>query len=194
MFYSPDIVCDLVCFVLCFACHSAVCFFSSVSRSIFGFLCSSNSFSDRIKWLLSIILFCFLSHDLMLKRIESVLASIISRAYEQNAYILFLIVRCTNAFPMVFLTRADALVSVCIFYHFIVVVFFVGIAQWECKCMDDSIDWQMNDNDENLNTFQESIMMWGINVYNFLSLSVSQYLARSPCPPSFHAIPSTHCR
>lgn len=128
MFYSPDIVCDLVCFVLCFACHSAVCFFSSVSRSIFGFLCSSNSFSDRIKWLLSIILFCFLSHDLMLKRIESVLASIISRAYEQNAYILFLIVRCTNAFPMVFLTRADALVSVCIFYHFIVVVFF----RWHC--------------------------------------------------------------
>lgn len=32
-------------------------------------------------------------------------------------------------------------------------------------CMDDSIDWQMNDNVENLNTFLASIMKWGMNVY-----------------------------
>lgn len=56
--------------------------------------------------------------------------------------------------------------------------------------MDDSIAWQMNDNDENLNTFQESIMMWGINVYNFRCPSLCSSILFAP---SFYAILSTHC-
>lgn len=125
MFYSPDIVCDLACFVSCFACH-----FFSVSHSAFGFLCArSNSFSDQIKWLLSIILFCFseIQFDADAHRVFLCFLQAFLRALpDQNAYILLLIVLCkriSNGF-----VDARRCISVCVLLSFYRCCFFVSLA------------------------------------------------------------------